>query len=169
MYTGIGTRYENQRKVLEKTNEWYVGTLSQTHLILAVTVTFKGSGQKPSPERWSSLYRNKFLFKLNKQITRRGTQQLIYGDDFRYEFLEKSRHKMIGDLRNPHHVHGVICVPHEHSAKIWNAELREVTERLSKDITSIKEISSFVIEACRGISWSPWLRYANKGKLDYFH
>ena len=160
--------YAHMKKMNSSWSDWYDNDLSQTHLVLTVTVVFKSSGQKPNLPRWSSFYKNKVLWKLDKQISRRKVKSVIYGDDFKYEFLEKSKYKGVGDLRSPHHIHGIICVPHQHAEKIWNDEMDSVTERLKKDLKSVKEISTIMIERIRGSSLS-WITYINKGKLNYLH
>jgi hypothetical protein len=169
MYEGIEGTFVRHKRQSDAWAEWLDGDFSTTHLVLAVTVVFKGSGQKPNLARWSRLYQNKFLWKLNKVIFRRGERQPIFGDYFAYEFTEKSKYKTIGDGRNPHHIHGVICVPHVHEAKIWDEEVGGVTQRVQKDISSVKEISTFDIQKRRGDSWCAYTRYMTKGKQFLFH
>lgn len=139
-------------------------SLSEILIPFATTVVFKSSGYTPRPEHWLAEYRHKFLWKLNKQISKRASELLFYHDYCRYEFGESSRYKSLSDQRCPHHVHGVVNIPKQHVYKIWNYEMNRTPDRLTKDFKSISNVSSVLIEPIKLDEIENWLSYTVKGK-----
>lgn len=142
-------------------------SLSESWMPFATTVVFRSSGYKPRPEHWLQEYKHNFIWKINKQLSRNAKNLIFYDDFCRYEFGESSLYKSIKDQRNPHHVHGIIFIPKELVHKVWNQEFNSITDRLSKDFKSIKNISSILIEPVRETEMKKWIGYMTKGKDFY--
>ena len=142
-------------------------SLSESWMPFATTVVFRSTGYKPNPERWLQEYKHNFIWKINKLLSRNAKELIFYDDFCNYEFGESSLYKSVKDQRNPHHVHGCIFIPRELVCKVWNQELKTITNRLSKDIKSIKNISSALIEPIREDEMSNWIGYMTKGKPFY--
>ena len=166
-YAMAGT-YAYKKRLQNAWDDW-IQSMSETYMAMTTTVVFTATGDRPNETKWSDVYKHKFLWKINKQISRSAKKLLFYGDHFRYEFGEKSLYKTLGDGRTPHHVHGIILVPMEHVGKIWNEEKNQITDRLTKDLGTVKIISSAKIEPPRKESMAAWLGYMDKGKNPYLH
>ena len=139
-------------------------SLSESWISFATTVVFRSSGCKPRPEYWLQEYKHNFLYKINKLLSRRAKEAVMYDDYCEYEFGESGRYKSVKDQRNPHHVHGIIFIPKELTHKVWDGKSNLITERLYKDIKSIKQISSALIEPIREGEMTSWIGYTMKEK-----
>lgn len=144
-------------------------SLSESWNPFCTTVVFKSSGCKPRPDYWLDEYRHKFLWKINKQLSRHARELVFYHDFCRYEFGESSLYKSIRDQRKPHHVHGVIHIPKEYVHKIWDQVENKITDRLNTDFKSISNISSVLIEPLKEDKMESWIGYMHKGKDFYQH
>lgn len=155
-----------KKQYINATATWFK-SMSESWIPFATTVVFKSSGHKPRSEYWINEYEHKFLWKVNKQLSRHASELLFYSDFCRYEFGESSRYKSLSDQRCPHHVHGIINIPPQYVHKIWNQDLKKIPERLMKDIKSIKNISSVLVEPIRLDEIENWIGYMVKDKNFY--
>lgn len=128
------------------------------------TVVFRSSGYNPNPVLFSTLYEHKFLWHINKKISRRPRELLFYYDFYRYEFGESSRFKSVADQRKPHHVHGIILIPRKKIHKIWDQENSQISRRLEKDFNTIENVSSVHMEPIIECKMRDWISYIVKGK-----
>ena len=158
IYTG-----PSKREFIESYLDWFK-SLSESWMPLATTVVFQSSGYQPKPEYWLHEYKHTFLHKISKILSRRSKDSVLYSDFCEYEFGESGLYKSVKDQRSPHHVHGVIFIPNELVKKVWNSENKSITDRLEKDIRSIKCISSALIEPIREGEMNKWIGYTMKNK-----
>jgi len=142
-------------------------SISESWISFATTVVFQSSGYKPRPEYWLQEYKHNFIWKINKILSRNANHLVFYDDFCRYEFGESSLYKSVKDQRKPHHVHGIIFIPKELVHKVWNQEINSITQRLSKDFKSIRNISSVLIEPIREDEMKNWIGYMTKGKVFF--
>ena len=142
---------------------WF-DSFSESHIPFTTTVVFRSSGYKQMPDFWRSEYKHKFLWKINKQLSRHASELVFYSDFCRYEFGESSRYKSLSDQRKPHHVHGIILIPKKYVHKILDKETNKISDRLIKDFNSIKNVSSVLIERIIEGKSQDWISYMTKRK-----
>ncbi len=155
-----------KEQYINEYSTWF-DSFSEFHIPFTTTVVFRSSGYKPRPDFFLSEYKHKFIWKINKQLSRHASELVFYHDFCRYEFGESSRFKSIADKRSPHHVHGIILIPKEYVNKIWNQETNKICDRLKKDFNSIKNVSSVLVEPIIEGKTQDWISYMTKGKDFY--
>ena len=136
----------------------------------AITAVFRSSGRMPRQDRWIDEYRHKVAWKVNKRLSRRASELIVIHElACFYEFGESSMFKTLADQRRPHHVHATLLVPKKLAFRVWNETDNRIDARLEKDFSSIKTVSSVLMEPLRIDHAVDWVTYSAKGKPFYVH
>lgn len=136
-----------------------------------ITVTFKnlvpletGQGMKLATKYE---YDKKVLTKIRKRLCRLTNywdKVLPITDFYVYEYDQTSFFKKVSNRQSPHHIHGILPIPNRVLHKFYNFETGELDNRLMKDLKSLTNVSTFLIEPLRLDHKEAWFNYILKDK-----
>ena len=136
------------------------------------TVTFKGLIGYEATDSMDKAtkyeYNKRVLNKIKKRLCRSSTQwdSVLPINYAQYEFEQGSFFKPVPKDSSPHHIHGLFVVRSGVASRIYDFSLRQLDRRLSKDLRSISNVSTFKIEPLRLEETQNWVNYMLKGKLE---
>jgi hypothetical protein len=116
---------------------WLIVLRNKGFALFKFDVTFNSSGETPYEAKWLLYFDQYVTYKLRKAI---GFQHPVVDVIREYEFDTHSIDDDLIDKRKPHHIHSIIAVPGERDQKMKS-------ERMKKDLYSLKRISSIYIAA----------------------
>jgi len=158
----------NPRNKLYLDLDWMIK--NEDWIPFASTVTFKNlnslevkDGIRKATEYE---YGKRVLNKVRKRLCRsksKWNQVLPFGF-FQYEFEQGSYFKAVPRSNSPHHIHGILAVQKEVANRIYDFQKSEMDPRLVKDLNSMDQVSTFLIEPLRTEEANTWLAYMLKGK-----
>ena len=137
----------------------------------AATVTFKNlvayeatDGIRKATEY---AYHKQVLNKVKKRLCRSSSkwnQVLPIDYLFLYEYEQGSHFKPVPRSNSPHHIHGLFPVTKDVATRIYDFDTNQMDSRLVKDLKSMRQVSTFLIEPLRTDESQAWLTYMLKGK-----
>lgn len=154
--------YRNLLEWMMSNDDWVTFT---------VTVTFKNLEPFETREGYKKAalyeYKKGVLNKVKKRLCRlssKWNQVIPIEYLIQYEYDQGSFFKPVPSKSQPHHVHGVFPVHKEFASRIYDFENSLLDHRLSKDLDSLKRVSTFLIEPIRINESNAWLNYMLKDK-----
>lgn len=179
--TNYNDRYGSEiiRKTLNssyklKKQELYWMVNEQTDWsIFTITITFNNAIKSIYNYKINEVAMYEFNYHVLPKIRRKLCRKRKYWDkvlptpDFVvYERDQGSYFKPVPTSSAPHHIHGLFAVQSSLEAKIFDRTAHTLDPRLTKDLSSVKSVSSFLIEPLRTDEAESWYHYLLKGKTQ---
>ncbi len=117
-----------------------------------------------APKGLSLSHRNAIVKENHRNLSERSQKTVLKELETVYEFDEYSKFRFTRDTCKPHHIHGVIGIPHQLIPRIWDANRGCLVDRLQRDLKSMDVVSNFLIEPLREGETINWIGYINKQK-----
>lgn len=151
-----------------QTQHWteFFDSIRQDHQLFAITVVFKPIDRNNSRERWETEYAAGVLGKFRRAIEPNPTNQdsaLPFPDFYFFERFESSGLRTAG-RRSPFHIHSLLPIRKSQLHRIWSFDNNSLTDRLLKDIQSLKPVQSILVEPIPEGCTVEWVRYITKQK-----
>lgn len=140
-------------------------SLRQSNALFTVNIVFKQPEKHQvhlTPDDWLSLYRKSFMWKLNRQFTRKQDAHYAKSLGAHYERETKSMYHAV-DNRSPHHVHDLVAFPIGLESKIWDVANKSLTSRFETDLYTSTAIYDCVMVPLKPGTAHTWIKYISKG------
>lgn len=140
--------------------------MQENHQLLAVTVIFKPIDQINTKERWESEYTAGVLKKIRRALEPNPANQemaIPFENFYYFERYESTGIRTAG-RRCPFHIHSLIPIRKAQLRRIWSFDNNNLSDRLLKDIKSLKTVQSILVEPIQDHDPIRWVRYITKQK-----
>jgi hypothetical protein len=152
----------------ELTLQWsaFFKDMQEDHHLLALTVVFKPVDRINTRERWESEYTSGVLKKIRRALEPNYANQeaaIPFEDFYYFERYESTGIRTPG-RRAPFHIHSLLPIRKAQLRRIWSYDNNNLTDRLLKDITSLKTVQDILVEPIQDQDPLKWVRYITKQK-----
>lgn len=132
----------------------------------AITVVFDSKGNSPNENKWLYIFRKNILGKVRRMLVsgkEKREEVLEIPDIYQYEYDILSNFRVSSASRYVHHIHGLLPIPIDLVHRIADED-GQINERLQKDLNSVVDVTSVLMEPTKDGCLETWLSYMTKGK-----